>query len=234
LGEIRRADGSAVLGWRERPAAGSFHIARPLRMPDDLLGVRPTSVVSYNANLPAPSAANRGCAALLGRDGQLPAKFAGGAIRGFLAHSLAGGQAHIVAADGQKEILRLRWLCVSSVWGIGTAWRLYAEWGRSGVWRCAGADHLFDSGGALITVDGLAREIAPGIVITHAPGALTQYPTALGLVKVLGVMPDGWQQRTLVRLECAPDAAVHAVFSDNARVCIGYASQYEVIERLAA
>mgnify|MGYP005840121307 CR=1 FL=1 len=234
LGEVRRADGSPVLGWRERPAPGSFHIARPLRMPDDLVGVRPTSVVSYSANLPAPPAAGMSCKALLGGDGQFPTKFVGARARVFLAHSLAGGQTHIVTADGQKEILRLRWLCVSSAWGMGTVWRLYTERGRNGVWRRASPDYLFDAGGALVTAEGLDREIAAGIAITHAPGVLTQYPTTLGLVKVLSVKPDGWQQRTLVRLECAPDGAVDALFSDNARACIGYSAQQETIERVAA
>jgi hypothetical protein len=206
-----------VMGWIGEETTRA---AQPLIFPPWLLEPRPTETITYACNLPAP--------APHGQTERAPAAFATEAE--FLAASLPGGRAAIVAAGGKPGAMLFRWLCVTANASRGTVWRCFAKLclpQTAPAWSEVGKDYAFEAaGGFPFNVPGNVRVQAQGssFKIAFPEGKLTCFPAQSGLVKVTQIEADGWARRELAGVWLYPGRSIVARFSDGRAMRIATAA----------
>jgi hypothetical protein len=249
-GELRFADGTPVLGWRDRQAAQTGRIARILRSPEHLLEASPSARLHYACNLPSAAQAaslREKCVllpeCLLGGDGFPKTEIERAGEPALAVLSFPGGSAPVVLEDGSLAAVRLRWLPLAADAEIGSIWRLYLTIDgpeRGDPWRWTGTDYVFDAMGSPMPGEAHdqahAENLGSGVrlLIMHGEDGLTQFPCTFGAVKVRELKADGWVRRTLLHAELMPGGDVFGVFSDGCHAPLGFAAPESQARPLAA
>jgi hypothetical protein len=231
LGSERRivtANSETILGW----IGGKSDLApAPLTLPDRLLAASPTSCIAYACNLPAVMKDRR--AGLLDVSGRLPAKIGSDTENDFLSTSLPGGQTSVIAPDGKRITLQLRWVCLTANFAIGAVWRCFARMragSNAGSWNAIEHDYIFEAGGgAVLNPPGdvkapCAADVSLDLKLSHPDGMLTSFPCDSGRVKVTWLSPDGWPQRSVVSLALHAGDRIVALFSDGRQETVATAA----------
>ncbi len=223
-GRIVTAGSETILGWIE----GKSELApAPLTLPDRLLAASPTACIVYACNLPAALKDRR--ARLLDISGRLPGKIGRDAENDFLATSLPGGQAAVIAPNGERVAFQLRWVCITANFEIGAVWRCFARM-KAGSWSAINHDYIFEAGGgAVLNPPGdvkapCAADVSLDLKLSHPEGALTSFPCNSGRVKVTRFSPDGWPKRSIVSLSLHADDRIVALFSDGRQETVATAA----------
>jgi len=197
-----------------QPTAGQPEI---VRLGADGIATEGTSRITYRANLPAyPMTANAEFDAegselldktLFARD---PSVQGSGVVLGddrmkFLDRTLAGGSLKLIAPDGGKVQLVLRWAKMSTVRSAGRdCWNLFYRVRRDArageiAWKNAGQNFVFGSDGRLeesslvvpiidMMIDGLRMG---NLSLVFGADGVTQFADRSGLVKVIQTDADG-------------------------------------------
>ncbi len=217
-----------VLGWTGRKSEGAPH---PLTLADSLLAPCPTSCIFYACNLPTARVDSR--TAPLDVSGQLPSKIGRSSEGDFLAASLPGGQAAIIASDGVPVSVQFRWVCITAHFSIGAVWRCFARvgarWG-AGSWLAIEHDYIFEAGGGeVLNPPGevkvpCADKVDLDVRLSHPDGMLTCFPCKSGRVKITRLSANGWARRHAVSVMLRADDRVVALFSDGAQKTIAIAA----------
>ena len=208
-----------VLGWT---GGKSEEAPQALTLADSVLHASPTSRIVYACNLPASPGEGR--TAALDSGGQLPNCIGRDLEENFVAGSFPGGQTAIIASDGERTAIQLRWVCITAHFSIGAVWRCFARLrarADGGLWRAIEHDYIFESGGgAVLNPPGEVRipfdgEARLDVKLSHPEGMLTCFPCESGRVKVTRLSPNGWAKRELISLMLHADDSIAALFSDG-------------------
>lgn len=227
-GQIMTAHEEAVIGWI---GGRSERTPFPLTLPDSLLAASPTSSIAYACNLPAGQRDDR--PGLFDVSGRLPDRIGSGIEGDFLAASFPGGQAAVIAPDGERVTLQLRWICLTANFAIGAVWRCFARMrsrSHRGSWNAIDHDYIFEAGGgAVLNPPGemkapCAPDVDVDVKLIHPEGMLTSFPCKSGRVKVTRLSPNGWPKRSLVSLLLHADDSIVALFSDGRQETIATAA----------
>lgn len=227
-GRIMTAQSEAVAGWI---GGKSERTPFPLTLPGSLLAASPATRIAYACNLPAGQRDSR--AGLLDGSGRLPARIGSGIEGDFLAASFPGGQAAVIASDGEPITLQLRWICLTANFAIGAVWRCFVRMrtrSQGGSWNAIDHDYIFEAGGGAVLNPPaeMKAPCPPGISVDvkliHPEGMLTSFPCESGRVKVTRLSPDGWPKRSLISLMLHADDRIVALFSDGRQETIAIAA----------
>ncbi len=223
---ILTPQGEPVLGWVAGECEGA---AQLLTIPDSFLAPCATTSIVYACNLPA--VLEDSSLAMLDVYGRLPNEIGRHLEDDFLAGSLPGGQAAIVAADGEPIAIQFRWVCLTAHFSIGAVWRCFARVGsRTGgaFWRAIEHDYIFEAGGGLV-LNSPGAAVIPSegdvaVTLRYPDGMLTSFPCNSGRVKVTRLSPDGWARRHVLSIVLHEDNRIVAFFSDGRQETIGTAA----------
>ena len=204
----------ARLDSKGKPASDALQVMRL-----DMSGIPTTgtSRIGYRANLPSyPMTANADYdidgselldPMIFSRD---PSAHGSGAVLGddrlkFLDRSLAGGSIEIIAPDGAKLKVVMRWAKMTSLRSAGRdSWNLFyrvrkdarsgeVAWKNAGYRFVFGGDGRLEDGGLVVPImDMMIDGVRLGnLSLIFGPGGLTQFADRSGLVKTLETESDG-------------------------------------------
>ncbi|MGE7413190.1 flagellar hook protein FlgE [Methylobacterium tarhaniae] len=246
-GYLVNGAGAALTGQSLDPVSGQVTGTGPIRVSNATLPAKPTTGISYAANLPSNPATASGSAllgALPGGDARVLTGTAATAptvgasdSAAFVSSSVAGGELTAYSGTGTPVSVQLRWAKVANAdaaAGTGDTWNLfYANQTAAGTspatWRNVGTAFTFNGSGQLTAPAGTSLTIPDLTVngtnlgptaLNFGTGALTQYGSAGGLVETRTLQQNGYAAGTLRSLAVTDDGKLTGTYSNGNSVAL--------------
>ncbi|MCB1508718.1 MAG: flagellar hook-basal body complex protein [Hyphomicrobiaceae bacterium] len=213
-----------------------------IRVSNDFLPAKPTTEVTYRANLARFPLTATADSSVPGSEllnltafSNDPRASGDGFVRGddvtdFLEHSVAGGAITAFDASGAPVNLQLRWAKIESATSGGGAqdvWNLFymtstTATGATPAWQNVGTDYTFGGNGQLnppitditidVDVDGVTID---DLIIRHGTDGLTQFADADGTVQLTDLAQNGYSAGELVGIAISDSGRVTTTYSNG-------------------
>ncbi|TNC07861.1 flagellar hook-basal body complex protein [Methylobacterium terricola] len=246
-GYLVNGAGAYLTGQSLDPATGQPTGSGPIKVSDAALPAKPTTSLSYEANLPSSPTTASGTAllaALPGGDARVlsgvaaaPPAVAAADTAAFTAASLAGGELTAYSGTGTPVSVQLRWAKVANAdaaAGTSDTWNLYyANQTGSGTtaatWKNVGVAFTFNGSGQLtspsinsltlpdLTVNGTSLG---ALAVNFGTGGLTQYGSSGGQVTTTTLQQNGYAAGTLNSLAVTNDGKLTGTYSNGNSVAL--------------
>jgi len=245
-GYLVNGAGYYLLGLAMDPITGAQKGSKPdvVRISQDNLPAKRTTLVESRANLPSYPQTNNATATVAGSELISPASFsvdprvggagyvAGGDVTAFLNQSVAAGAVTVYNDVGAPINVQMRWAKVQNVAGGGDVWNLFyqenaAATGATPAWRNMGSNFTFNSSGQLasstavtlptLTVGGAS--IGP-ITFDFSSSGLTQFADADGQVQINSVQQDGYTSGVLEGVKVGEAGRINGSYSNGQVVAL--------------
>lgn len=223
------------------PVTGALIGSKPdvVRISNDNLPAKATTIVQYRANLPSYPRTNNADSSIAGSELLSPAGFsvdprASGAgyvtaaeSTSFVDQSVSAGAVTLYNQVGSPVNVQLRWAKTQNAAGGGDNWNLFYQesttaTGATPAWRNVGADFSFDSNGALTSASSLAlpaisvngASVGP-VTLDFGTSGLSQFADANGQVQINSVRQDGYSSGVLEGIKVGDGGRIVGSYSNG-------------------